>query len=158
MTQVNALRPCAEARNGTDWTPVGYAFLANWNSDTARPAGKASYTSGLVPVVANQVTLVCVMNTKTALVVAPTIKKVKVDATHYTITVHNGGSTPITNIAVTDTFSQGGTTQTISNMAKTPNTGSCTIAPGLLGISCNAPDYAMAVSTWIVPRMTLHAR
>ena len=64
MTQANALRPCAETRNGTDWTPVGYAFLANWNSDTACPAGKASYTSGLVPVVANQLTLVCVMNTK----------------------------------------------------------------------------------------------
>ncbi|MEO6044391.1 MAG: hypothetical protein ABIQ47_10775, partial [Tepidiformaceae bacterium] len=126
----------AETGSQNGWTPVGYAILTNWNSDTACPAGKASYTSGLVPVVANQVTLVCVMNTKTALVVAPTIKKVKVDATHYTITVHNGGSTPITNIAVTDTFSQGGTAQKIDVVTWNPNDGLCSFGPNKLSFAC----------------------
>ena len=123
------------------WTPVGYAFVTNANSETACPAAPSAYTgsgnvSVSVPVGSNQTTLVCVMNTKPALVALPSIKKETISATQYKITVTNGGGLDATGIALTDTFNQGATTQTISLVSKSPVDGTCAIAGNGLSFSC----------------------
>ncbi|PFG73454.1 choice-of-anchor K domain-containing protein [Tepidiforma thermophila] len=79
--QVNAGTTYSLNETGTEngWTPYGWALGSYTNNQAACPSDKNSYTAGSsisnVTVTANQTTVVCVMNTKTAQ--TPSISKTR---------------------------------------------------------------------------------
>ncbi|MEO8541379.1 MAG: hypothetical protein ABI577_16675, partial [bacterium] len=127
-----------ETAGGAGWTPYGWA-LALQNGTC--PTEKASYALGDsidIVVVANQTTVVCVMNTKAPVVIAPSVTVAK---THDPSGPFGPGGTFKWKLAVTVTGSQTTAITNITDTIPAPLTAevytSYTVTPG---ITCNNPD------------------